>query len=67
MKPLALWVKYMTRALQVPEFSNVTVCADFIDALKYLLTRNRMRKEQKKIEKYFHDAYFNNKLKSQDQ
>ena len=26
-----------------------------------------MRKEQKKIEKYFHDAYFNNKLKCQDQ
>ena len=67
MKGLVLWVKDRVRVGAAVAFPNGTTRDDVIDELNESIRRENLRKEQKKVGESFHDASFNNKLKSQSQ
>ena len=67
MKSLTLWVKDMVRVGLEPEFEDDTTRVMFIEELKDALSRDRRRKEQKKVGESFHDHSFTTKLKTQAQ
>ena len=65
MKGLVLWVKDRVRVGADVSFPNGTTRAGVIDELNESIRRENLRKEQKKVGESFHDASFDNKLKSQ--
>ena len=67
LKALTLWVKDMVRAQLPVEFTDGLANAEVNDALADALSRESLRKEQRKVGESYHDHTFNNKLKSQSQ
>ena len=67
MRALLLWVKDMTRAQQLISWPNGTGANQVNDELREAWERERMRKDQRKVGESYHDHWFNNKLKSQNQ
>ena len=67
LKSLVLWVKDRRRVGQRVAFPAATTRAQLVEELADSLHRQNRRAEQKKVGESFHDATFNNKLKSQSQ
>ena len=67
LKSLVLWVKDRRRVGQQIAFPAATTRPQLIEGLADSLHRQNRRAEQKKVGESFHDATFNNKLKSQSQ
>merc|ERR1712232_528131 len=62
LKALMLWVKDKVRAQQPIEFPDRFGNAELNDQLADALSRESMRKEQRKVGESYHDHTFNNKL-----
>ena len=67
LKSLVLWVKDRRRVGQRVAFPAATTRAQLVEELADSLHRQNRRAEKKKVGESFHDATFNNKLKSQSQ
>ena len=66
-KSLLLWVKDKARGQLEITFPPGTTREEFIREINESFKRDQVRKEQRKVGESFHDASFNNKLKSQTQ